>query len=112
MIDEKSKVLVDGKLTIISFGGPEEYCPIILAGGNISGKKLRRVVNRKFWREAKKEKVFGRKKYKTYGDDIIPKIASLLVKKHGFRYAIADEFYMDWSDPKERHYWIKNAVKR
>ena len=71
------------------------------------------MVGKKFAIEVKKKKwkTGWKKKYKVYGDDIAPKIASFLVKKYGFRYAIADEFYMDWSEPKKNHYWRKDTIK-
>jgi hypothetical protein len=93
------------KLTIVSYGDIEAYCPIVLIGGKISGKKLHDVVRRKFKEEIKKDPRID-------GWGIRYYIAKYLCDKYGFKIPDIDEFYMDSGRPGEERYWKRGGLPR
>lgn len=122
------------RLTVISFGGYEDYVPTILCGGTISGSKLKEVVNQTFKLELAKQ-ILTRVEYARApqnhpdfakgderermalfretndhapleGNEIAKTIVKLLVDKYGFTYPKIDEFYIDDFHPDEKKpYW-------
>lgn len=90
------------KLTLISYAGYECYSPIILAGGNVSGKRLHKIVEDKIIEELSNPEHKEEYYFDSYEAQKI--IVTMLIKDYGFFCPKIDEFTMDERDISDRNW--------